>query len=93
MSVVGGLAYVAEGAGGLRVIDVSDPAVPGEVGWFDTSGYAQGVSVVGGLAYVADDSSGLCVIDAAPEPRPFLLQLAALATVFAIGGYRGRCRR
>jgi hypothetical protein len=39
---------------GLRVIDVSNPSNPREVGFFDTPGYAYGVYVSGNYAYVAD---------------------------------------
>jgi hypothetical protein len=42
------------GYAGLRVIDVSNPSNPREVGYFDTPGYAQGVYVSGNYAYVAD---------------------------------------
>jgi hypothetical protein len=59
VSVVGGLAYVADRFSGLRVIDVSNPALPVEVGFIETPGSAQDVSVVGGLAFVADVASGL----------------------------------
>ncbi|NRA00125.1 MAG: hypothetical protein HRU01_26785, partial [Myxococcales bacterium] len=63
VEVVGGLAYVADGSSGLRVIDVSNPAAPVELGALDTPGGALNVEVVGGLAYVADYDSGLRVID------------------------------
>ena len=41
---------MADGDSGLRVIDVSNPALPIEVGSIDTPENARGVSVVGGLA-------------------------------------------
>lgn len=67
VSVVGGFAYVADGSGGLRVIDISNPAMPVEVGFFvgsgDTPHFAVDVSVVGGLAYVADEFFGIRVYD------------------------------
>ena len=44
VSVVGGLAYVADTDAGLRVIDVLDPAAPMEIGFLDTPGLAFGVS-------------------------------------------------
>jgi hypothetical protein len=40
--VSGNYAYVADGYAGLRVIDVSNPSNPREVGYFDTPGYADG---------------------------------------------------
>ena len=53
--VVDGLAYLANGtAGGLRIIDVSNPAAPFEVGAIQTSNRANGVAVIGDFAYVAE---------------------------------------
>ena len=52
--VAGGYAYVAASEEGLRVIDVSTPSAPGEVGFVDTPDLALGVAVSGGFAYVAD---------------------------------------
>ena len=83
VSVVGGLAYVADNAAGLRVIDVSNPAVPAEVGSIDIP-VANLVSVVGDLVYVANDDFGLRIIQAVPEPGAFLLQLAAVGAVLFI---------
>ena len=48
---------------GLRVLDISDPRAPVEVGFVDTPGTAAAVAVVGGYAYVADYDQGLRVID------------------------------
>src|SRR5207247_5615033 len=47
-------AYVADGAAGLQVIDITNPANPQRVGGYDTTGFAQGVAVFGNYAYVAD---------------------------------------
>ena len=68
VAVVGGIAYVADssfsGGSSLRIIDVSNPAAPAELGAFDTSFQTSfGVDVIGGLAYMAGGSSGLRVID------------------------------
>ena len=54
VEVVGGLAYVADGGSGLRIIDVSNPQAPVELGAIETSENARDVEVVGHLAYVAD---------------------------------------
>jgi hypothetical protein len=69
VDVVGDLAYVASAnyPNGLRVIDVSNPALPVEIGALVTSGQAYDVEVVGDLAYVASGSSGLHIIDFGPE--------------------------
>jgi len=44
---------VADNDGGLRIVDVSNPAAPAEVGRLDTLIIATSVQVVGALAYVA----------------------------------------
>jgi len=56
------LAYVADDYSGLRIIDVSVPSSPIEVGFYDTPDEAKGVYVQGGLAYVADRSGGLIIL-------------------------------
>ena len=60
--ISGAYAYVADGASGLQVISVSNPASPIFVGSYDTPDYAESVYVNGAYAYVADYSSGLQVI-------------------------------
>ncbi|PIZ12455.1 MAG: hypothetical protein COY53_09925, partial [Elusimicrobia bacterium CG_4_10_14_0_8_um_filter_37_32] len=46
----------------LRVINISNPASPSEVGSYDTPYSAQGVYVSGNYAYVADGDSGLIIL-------------------------------
>ena len=70
VAVSGSYAYVADGYSGLRVIDVSTPANPIEVGFVDTPGYAYSVAVSGSYAYVADYHHGLRVIDVSTPARP-----------------------
>jgi len=52
VAVAGSYAYVADYDGGLRVVDVSTPSNPMEVGFYDTPGDAYGVAVAGDYAYV-----------------------------------------
>ncbi len=61
MSVVGSLAYVADGSS-LQIIDVRNPANPTWRGAYDTPGFAYGVTVVGRLIYVADGEGGLLIL-------------------------------
>jgi hypothetical protein len=70
VAVSGSYAYVADGYAGLRVIDVSNPSSPREVGFYDTPGYASGVAVSGTYAYVADRGAGLRVIDVSNPSSP-----------------------
>ena len=71
MAISGDYAYVADRHGGLRIIDVSDPADPTETGFYDTPGSAEAIAVSGNYAYVADDiASGLRVIDVSNPATP-----------------------
>jgi hypothetical protein len=79
VEVVGDTAYVAAGARGLHIVDVSDPAVPVALGALDTPGIrAAALEVMGDLAYVADDHFGLRIIDVSDPAIP--VELAALET-------------
>jgi len=69
VAVAGGYAYVADGDAGLRVVDVSSPANPTEVSFYDTLGYANGVAVAGDYAYVAA-YGGLWVMDISTPANP-----------------------
>jgi len=73
VDVAGGYAYLACERGGLRVVDVSDPAVPREVGSYQIDGLpteAFAVDVVGDTAYVADRIRGLRVVDVSAPTNP-----------------------
>ena len=63
VTVAGNWAYVADGPGGLRVIDVASATAPTDVTAYDTPGYAYDVQVADSLAYVADGTGGLRIID------------------------------
>jgi hypothetical protein len=63
VKVVGNYAYVALGAGGLAVIDVSNRTNCTRVGGYQPSAFAAGMAVSGNYAYVADRYDGLEVID------------------------------
>jgi len=70
VAVNGTLAYVAAGGAGLRVVDISNPALPTEVGAWDSRGYAQGVAVAGTVAYLADGPFGLRLVDVSKPSQP-----------------------
>jgi len=73
VDVSGNFAYVAAGAAGLQVVDVTDRRSPHIVGSLDTPGNANDVRVVGNRAYVADGSAGLQIIDVSNPANPILL--------------------
>ena len=67
--------YVADGAGGLAVIDASAPSQARVVGRVETGGVAQSVVLDGDTAFVAAGSVGLVAIDVSNPQQP-----AALST-------------
>ena len=61
--LVGTLAFVADPYDGVRVIDISTPATPAEVGFVDETWFALGIATDGRHAYVAATGTGLVVVD------------------------------
>jgi hypothetical protein len=71
--VAGGYAYVAQGEGGLAIVDIREPGNPVLVGSYDTPGLALAVQGVGSVVYVADDSGGLEILDVSRPEAPVRL--------------------
>jgi len=44
------------------VVDVSDPSIPTEVGYYDTPLYARDVAVATPYIYIADEEAGLFIL-------------------------------
>jgi len=71
MEVSAGYIYVADGESGLRVLDVTDPASPFEVGNYAPSeGAFSEVAIFGRTAYVIDPEFGLRLIDVTDPYSP-----------------------
>lgn len=68
--VAGEYVYVANDAGGLRVIDVTDPVEPTEVASVAFADRVDAVDVQGTHAYVAARSAGLHVLDLTTPDQP-----------------------
>jgi len=68
--LAGEQAFVADGASGLRVIDVRAPESPILLGGADTPGTAEAVAVSGNFAFVADGSNGLVVLSVTNPAGP-----------------------
>jgi len=99
VAVVGSYAYIADDTA-LRVINVSDPTNPVEVGHYDGLTNALDVAVSGSYAYVVDGTNGLWVFNistpASPvqvgrltttsQQQPFLSKSIALKGAYAIIG-------
>jgi len=72
IQIQGNYAYIADGAAGLRVIDISNHSAPHEAGFFDDTriGTARAVAVNGNYAYLADNNAGLRIIDISNPANP-----------------------
>ncbi len=70
IGVAGDHVYVAAGASGLHVVDVSMPSDPTVVGTYDSPGQARGVAVVDAHAYIADELQGMRVVDVSTPSAP-----------------------
>ena len=93
----GSVAFAANGDRGLRILDVSDPAAPSELGSLRTDD-AHDVAVQKGIAYVADGNSGLRVVDVSDPAHPAAvsrpiggnaLNLALSGNLLLVGGSSG----
>jgi hypothetical protein len=74
VAVSGSYAYVGDYSYGLRIIDISNPAIPVEAGRYGTPVGAWGVAVSGSYAYVANGDSGLRILQ---FPIPPVMELNA----------------
>lgn len=70
IAVAGTHAYIGACQGGLRVLDISNPASPFETGSWASADYARGLAVSGDYVYVACGHSGLRVIDVSSPTNP-----------------------
>ena len=70
MTVVDERAYIADQEAGLRIVDVSDPAAPVELGFLLMPFNAENVTVDGTKAYVSDGPGGLRIIDVSNPAAP-----------------------
>ncbi len=70
LEVADNFAYVADGPGGLLVIDVSNPEKMRQVADFKLPGHANGVSKIGPYVYVSIDDAGIRAIDVTNPNRP-----------------------
>jgi hypothetical protein len=73
LAVRGTLAFVADGAMGLRIINVANPLSPLELSTTNTPGEAADVVLDGDLAYVADGPGGFQIIDVADTLDPEII--------------------
>lgn len=67
--ISGNRAYLANYQAGFRVLDVSDPEAPVEIGWFDTTPYGENPAGFGGGAWTAWPffESGMIIVSSMNE--------------------------
>lgn len=68
----GATAYLAAGGVGLRVVDIGDPANPGELAVFAGDDYSLDVAVAGHHVYLTDRDAGLKIVDVSDPEAPTL---------------------
>lgn len=55
-------AYIGANWAGLRIVDISNPLLPKEAGYYHTNSYARSVYLSGGYIFVADEFDGLYIL-------------------------------
>ena len=75
LSADGNTAFIADGSGGLDIIDVSNLASPSLTGTYNTSSASKGVTISadGNTAFVANFENGLDIIDVSNLASPSLI--------------------
>ena len=63
--------YMYSGGDVLNIFDISDPANPVEVGWFDPGNGVSNIYISGNYAYVGDGSNTLYIIDISNPKKPY----------------------
>jgi hypothetical protein len=74
-------AYLANGRGGLHIVDVSNPQEPRQAGVFDPHGVAVALAKHGQFVYVAASDSGLAVFDVTDPTVPRLVTMVPVSGV------------
>lgn len=86
ITIRGKLAFIANGAAGLAIVDTSQPSALKILGKLDTSSYAFDLALTpdGRTAFVADNSNGVVVVDVSQPSKP--RQLAVIPSSAASAG-------
>ncbi|MBI2892316.1 MAG: hypothetical protein HYY06_02105 [Deltaproteobacteria bacterium] len=66
----GGLAWIANGQGGLKAVSLEDEQAPGVIGELETDGLAMGLARFGDRALVSVEGEGLLVVDVSRPEAP-----------------------
>ncbi|MEZ4247306.1 MAG: Ig-like domain-containing protein [Polyangiales bacterium] len=81
---------VANGHGGVQVVDISTLSAPYRVGYIKPNGYARDVAIRGSFAFIAASQEGLVVADLEDPTMPIVtvVDTAGVATRVAVDGRR-----
>jgi len=71
--VAGSLAYLATGADGIRILDVTEPSNPVEISHYDAPGETKGLFHKDSFLYTANGKNGLQIIDVSNPFKPALI--------------------
>jgi hypothetical protein len=69
----GNYIYLADGGGGLRIINISNPSVPAQTGFYNASSDSIGVAISGNFVYVADGGAGLRIFNVSNPAAPIIV--------------------
>jgi len=72
------LVFVANGAGGVQVFNISNIKAPYRIGFVKPNGYARDVKISGDYAYIAASSEGVVVVNIADPNLPVIAVLDTL---------------
>jgi len=83
--------FVADGLGGLAIVDAKEPGAPKLLGKIATGGQARGVVIEGNFAYVASGTAGLVVVDISNLAAPRVISRVPVpGTAVRLDYSRGR---
>ena len=87
VKLLGQYAYVADGEGGLQVVDVSNPSAPKIAGYYSTTNYlyTRGLSIYGGTVYATDDTGGFEIFSLGNPTSPTLLSSTNINVGYVVG--------
>ena len=74
------VAFVADGAAGLRILDVSTPSIPVEIAHYPAMDFVRNVTIHGNYAYLADGQAGLVILDVSTPSNPVLKSVFTFPT-------------
>lgn len=74
-----GIAYLADGWGGLRLFDLADPANPVPLGEIALNGYCARLALEDGWAYVSSPQSGVYIVDVSDPTSPHWVSMVPMA--------------